>query len=77
MRLLSQMHIIITLAGCCMPLYSLKANFTVCPEAENANDYQEGCHSAVRSSSVQTENVVFSSLHENWMLQLLSGHPQH
>lgn len=54
------MHIVITLAVCCVPLYSLKANFTASPEAENANDYQEGCHSAVRSFSVQAENVAFS-----------------
>lgn len=33
------MDIIIALAVCCMPLYSLKANFTAYPEAENANDY--------------------------------------
>lgn len=71
------MHKIITLAGCSVPLYSLKANSTASPEAENASDYQDGCHSAVRSFSVQTENVIFRSLHENWMLLLLSGHPEY
>lgn len=47
MRVLPQTYTIITPAGCWVPLYSLKANFTACPEAESANDYQEGCPFAI------------------------------
>lgn len=59
---LSQMYTKITPAGCWVPLHSLKAKFTACPEAESANGYQQDCLSAMQNFSVKTKNLVLSSL---------------
>lgn len=72
----SQMYTVITLA-CCWVLYSLKATFAACSEAESANGYQEDCPSVMCSSSVQTKNLALNSLCDSWMLLLLAGNPQH